>query len=107
MKNKIKDFYKTETIAKFLLSPLSDDCHNPIKAFLLKNNNFGRKINELNKEDSSIVSKILTGHNNLKKHLHRSNIALDPFCDFCEVNNEEETTMHILTDCIAFSKLHQ
>ena len=107
MKNKIKDFYKTETIAKFLLSPLSDDCHNPIKAFLLKNNNFGRKINELNKEDSSIISKILTGHNNLKKHLHRSNIALDPFCDFCEVNNEEETTMHILTDCIAFSKLHQ
>ena len=34
-------------------------------------------------------------------------MALDPFCDFCETNNEEETAMHILTECNAFSKIRQ
>ena len=61
----------------------------------------------MDKEDSSIITKVLTGHNNLKKHLHRINMATDPYCDFCEQTNEEETAMHILNNCIAFSKTRQ
>ena len=64
MKHKIKEFYKTDTIFRFLVKPFSDDCHYPIKAFLQKNRNFGKTIHKMNKEDSSIITKILTGHNN-------------------------------------------
>ena len=34
-------------------------------------------------------------------------MAIDPYCDFCEENSEEETAMHILNDCIAFSITRQ
>ena len=34
-------------------------------------------------------------------------MATDPYCDFCEQTNEEETAMHILNNCIAFSKTRQ
>ena len=62
----------------------------------------------MNKEDSTIITKVLTGHNNLKKHLYRTNMAIDPYCDFCDkLNQEEETSMHILNECIAFSKTRQ
>ncbi len=61
----------------------------------------------MDKEDSSIITKILTGHNNLKKHLHRINMATDPYCDFCEETNKEESALHILNDCNAFSKIRQ
>ena len=68
MKHKIKEFYITDTIFKFLVKPFSDECHNPIKALLQKNRNFGNTIHKMDKEDSSIITKVLTGHNNLKKN---------------------------------------
>ena len=61
----------------------------------------------MDKEDSSIITKVLTGHNNLKKHLHRIDMAVDPYCEFCDETNEEETAIHILNDCIAFTNTRQ
>ncbi len=34
-------------------------------------------------------------------------MSVDPYCDFCEECNEEETAIHILNDCVAFSKTRQ
>ena len=34
-------------------------------------------------------------------------MAVDPYCDFCDETNEEETAIHILNDCIAFSNTRQ
>ena len=104
----IKNHYKNKTKAKFFRDPkLSDDCYIPIKTILGKYPKFSKHIKSLDKEDTAIITKVLTGHNNLNKHAYRAKLADNPQCDFCTETDEQETALHILTNCIAFSRLRQ
>ena len=104
----IKNHYKNKTKAKFFRDPkLSDDCYIPIKTILGKYPKFSKHIISLDKEDTAIITKVLTGHNNLNKHAYRAKLADDPHCDFCAETDEQETALHILTNCITFSRLRQ
>nr|XP_018916033.1 PREDICTED: uncharacterized protein LOC109043311 [Bemisia tabaci] len=58
------------------------------------------------REQLGILSGLLTGHNLLRKHMHRMGIFKDePKCRLCEV--EEETAEHIIFDCEALEKKRQ
>ena len=60
-----------------------------------------------------IILKVITGHNNLNNHLFRMNMETNPLCEYCDLENSgidpvfcpDETAMHILEDCSAFSIL--
>ena len=102
------DVISGQTKAKFFRDPkLSDDCYIPIKTILGKYPKFSKHIISLDKEDTAIITKVLTGHNNLNKHAYRAKLADDPHCDFCAETDEQETALHILTNCITFSRLRQ
>ena len=42
-----------------------------------------------------------------EKHAYRAKLVDNPQCDFCTETDEQETALHILTNCIAFSRLRQ
>jgi predicted nucleotidyltransferase len=86
---------------------LSSEWYIPIETILQHHNKFSKVIKTLNKEDTSILTRILTGHNNLKHHTHRAKLADNPLCEYCKSKDENDTAMHILTDCVAFSELRQ
>jgi len=46
---------------------------------------------------------LLTGHNTLKRHLHRMELSDSPLCRRCGA--EEETTAHILSEREALASL--
>ena len=59
-----------------------------------------------------ILTKTVTGHNNMKYHLEKIGYAYDNDCTYCSPKDEikkdgeiyeEETSSHIICDCIAFS----
>ena len=100
--------YKKETLAEFYLKPkLSEECLKPMKAFLQHHKKITKEIQHLNKQDTAILTKILTGHNNLNNHAYRAKLADSPKCDYCEDIEENETAMHILLDCAAFTEERQ
>ena len=100
--------YKEETLADFYLKPkLSEECLKPIKTFLHHHKKIIKELKYLNRKDTAILTKILTGHNNLNNHAFRANLADSPQCDFCEDIEEKETAMHILLNCAAFTEERQ
>ena len=44
---------------------------------------------------------MITGHDTFNKHSFRTGYAMSPYCRFCE--EEEETSIHIITDCPVFT----
>ena len=66
----------------------------------------------LNIKHLKTLTKTVTGHNNLKYHLERIGYTFDNDCTYCSPEEkdkkdgeiyEEETTLHILCDCMAFT----
>ena len=89
----IKNHYKDRTIARFYRNPLlSDDCFIPIKIILEKHPEFGKYIKTLNKEDAAMITKVLTGHNNLNKHSYRIKHPNDSHCEYCEEEERNSNT---------------
>ena len=62
---------------------------------------------ELNVEDIGILSRVLSGHNNLNYHQNRIQLSYDTGCEYCEDKKAEETTEHILTKCPKFSSIRK
>ena len=71
-----------------------------------------RAILNLSTDHTSIITRFLTGHNALNKHLHRINFSPEPFCEYCPPENRvpytgnfpEETAYHIVENCSAFAQ---
>jgi hypothetical protein len=56
------------------------------------------KVLQLSRTQIRAVTGLMTGHCNLRKHLHTMGIFKEnPVCRVC--NEEEETTFHILFEC--------
>ena len=72
---------------------------------LEKQPKFSKNVKTFNKEGTASITKVLTGHNNLNKHAHRAKLAGNPHCEYCKEPDEKETVLHILTNCITFSKM--
>jgi len=56
-----------------------------------------------NKTQSRVVTSLLTGHNTLRRHLHVMRLSNNPTCRKC--GTEEETSVHILGECVALASL--
>jgi hypothetical protein len=56
-----------------------------------------------NRTQSRVVIGLLTGHNNLRKHLYVMGLSNNPTCRKCGI--EEETSIHMLCECEAFTSL--
>lgn len=59
----------------------------------------------LNRKTLKICTGLLTGHCSLKKHLHQMRLVADPICRLCLEN--EETSLHIITECPALFRLRK
>ena len=66
----------------------------------------GTKIKFLsfNRNQSRVVTGLLTGHNTLRRHLHLLGLLDSPWCRKCGV--KEETSVHILCECEALAALN-
>ena len=56
-----------------------------------------------NRTQSRAVTGLLTGHNNLRRHLHLMGITNSPLCRRCGA--EDETSAHIVCECEALASL--
>ncbi|XP_061728803.1 uncharacterized protein LOC133533774 [Cydia pomonella] len=65
-----------------------------IKGF---NNKFAKELLELKRHKTCAVTRILTGHCKLNKHMFQIGKKQDATCRFC--HESEETAMHILCSC--------
>ena len=61
------------------------------------------KLLSFNRNQSRVVTGLLTGHNTLKRHLHLLGLLESPLCRKCGV--KEETSAHILCECEAQATL--
>jgi hypothetical protein len=56
-----------------------------------------------NRNQIRVVNGLLTGHNTLRRHLHRTGVLDSPLCRKC--GTKEETSAHILCECEALAVL--
>jgi hypothetical protein len=61
------------------------------------------KLLSFNRNQSRVVTGLLTGHNTLRRHLHLMRLLDSPLCRKCGV--KEETSAHILCECEAWPHL--
>jgi hypothetical protein len=61
------------------------------------------KFLSFNRNQSRVVTGLLTGHNTLRRHLHLMGLPDSPLCRKCGV--KEETSAHILCECEALATL--
>ena len=59
----------------------------------------------LNRTQSSVVTGLLVGHNTLRRHLYLMGLTNNNSCRRC--GTEEETSLHILSECEALASLRQ
>ena len=52
----------------------------------------------------AILTKTLSGFNNLNYHTYNTGESYIQECEFCEEEKTEETANHIITECIKFNK---
>ena len=60
------------------------------------NHRWRKQADKLDKTDLRILTQLITGHANLKRHLHIMGYVDSPNCQLC---GEEQTAIHILTEC--------
>ena len=58
---------------------------------------------QLNKNELSALTSLLTGHCGLKAHLFRIGKTQDALCRLCM--EEDETPIHVLTECVAIARI--
>jgi len=61
------------------------------------------KFLSFNRTQSRIISGLLTGHNTLRRLLHLMGLSDSPLCRRCGA--EDETSAHILCECVALASL--
>jgi hypothetical protein len=61
------------------------------------------KLLSFNRNQSRVVTGLLTGHNTLRRHLYLFGLLDSPLCKKCGV--KEETSAHILRECEALASL--
>jgi hypothetical protein len=61
------------------------------------------KLLTFNRNQSRVVTGLLTGHNTLRRHLHLMGLLDSPLCRKCGVR--DETSAHILCECEALAAL--
>ena len=113
---RIKQYFKNIHYMRWQYNPLNEDCTYPINTALAACDNqmirLSRAILKLSTKNTSIITRFLTGHNVLNKHLHRTNFAPEPTCEYCPPENRkpytgdfpEETACHIVENCPAFAQ---
>ncbi len=47
----------------------------------------------------AILSRILSGHNNLNHHQTKMGLSFDVGCEYCGDKKSDETAEHIITKC--------
>jgi ferredoxin-thioredoxin reductase catalytic subunit len=57
----------------------------------------------LTRTQSRVVTRLLTGHNTLRRHLHLMGLTVSPLCRTCGA--EDETSAHILCRCEALASI--
>ena len=67
------------------------------------NKKWTSEILRLNKRDIRIITQMITGHANLKRHRFIMGVEDNPICEKCE--EAEETPEHLLTKCPFFARL--
>ena len=66
----------------------------------LENNKALRKeILKTKPEDIAILSRVLSGHNNLNHHQTKMGLSFDIGCKYCGDKKSYETAEHIITKC--------
>ena len=63
----------------------------------------GARLLSFDRTQTRAVIGLLTGHNTLRRHLHIMGLSNDPTCRKC--GTEEETSVHILCECVALASL--
>jgi hypothetical protein len=61
------------------------------------------KLLSFNRNQSRVVTGLLTDHNTLRRHLHLMGVLDSPLCREC--GDKEETSAHILCECEALAAL--
>jgi hypothetical protein len=61
------------------------------------------KLLSLNRNQSRVVTGLLTGHNTLRRHLHLLRLSDNPLCRKCGV--KEEASVHIRCECEVLAAL--
>ena len=77
----------------------------PVHMKLFWNPDHVKHLRHLDRRHLRAATQLLTGHNTLKYHFHKINIANNPICRLCGLENE--TAKHLLTDCPALWKKRQ
>ena len=75
------------------------DCRQS-KIILPSTNHKWKSILSKTKNQIKAVVQIVTGHANLKRHRHIMKLEEDPIC---ECGEDEETSIHVLTECPKFA----
>jgi len=60
-----------------------------------------KSLMELSRKDLRCVTGLLTGHWQMKRHLHILGLSQDPECRLCM--KDEETLIHVFTQCPALT----
>ena len=58
----------------------------------------------LERDELKVVTQLVTGHANLKRHRHVMGLEENELCQFC---GESQTSIHILTECPEFYELRK
>ncbi|KAL6418773.1 hypothetical protein ACFW04_011764 [Cataglyphis niger] len=53
---------------------------------------------------AAIITQLLTGHGCFGTYLHRIGKVPEPYCEHCNVQNEEDSPEHTLEDCKAWEE---
>jgi len=64
------------------------------------NDQVGKHLLRLNKQELSILVGALTGHNALNKHIYKIGVRNSPMCDFC---NKTESSFNFVAECGKYS----
>jgi ribonuclease HI len=79
------------------------DCRQTKQWFPTTNKKISNKILDLDRDNISMMTQLITGHNFLKRHSGLVNKDPDKECRFC--CEEEETTFHVIAECPAFARI--
>ena len=80
-----------------------EDCRQTKLVLPEVKHNWGEKILEQGK-GMRVLTQLVTGHANLKRHRNIMGMEEDDICDFC---GDSQTAIHILTDCPRFLELRR
>ena len=79
-----------------------EDCRQTKLIMPKRNAKWEKEIMNSSRKNIRIITQIITGHANLKRHRYLMGLETDPICDKCQ--EKEETMEHLLTKCPFYAK---